>query len=90
MTSAVCPGADGIASHAFSSGAYFQLRGRRVRAWLTSAGIVISAEPSPWWAPWAALRSMPTAVFFEDILCASAQHSRGCDFFTVLVGRELS
>ena len=61
------------------------MKGRRVRAWLTSAGISITPVSPSWWPPWAALRSLPAAVCYEDILSASVHHSRGCGILTALV-----
>ena len=60
-----------------SSEAVFMVKGRRVRAWLTSFGISIIPASSSWWKPWANLRYIPDALLFEEVLSATAQqHSQ--------------
>ncbi|CAL5222892.1 g5321 [Coccomyxa viridis] len=56
-----------------SSEAAFTLRGRPVRAWLTSLGINLVPCSAPWWAPWANLYHPPDCIPFEEILSACAR-----------------
>lgn len=54
------------------------VKGRRVRAWLTSFGISIIPTSTLWWQPWANLRYIPDALLFEEVLSASAQQHIPC------------
>ncbi|CAL8471765.1 g11307 [Coccomyxa elongata] len=58
-----------------SAEAVFVVKGRRVRAWLTSFGISIIPASTRWWQPWAKLRYIPDALVFEEILSVST-HQR--------------
>ena len=51
------------------------VKGRRVRAWLTSFGISLIPASTSWWKPWANLRYIPDALLFEEVLSATAQQS---------------
>ena len=60
-----------------SSEAAFTVKGRPVRAWLTSLGINLVPCSAPWWSPWASLYHPPECIPFEEILSACARE-RGC------------
>ena len=56
-----------------SSEAAFTVRGRPVRAWLTSLGINLVPCSAPWWTPWANLYHPPDCIPFNEILSACAR-----------------
>ena len=56
-----------------SSEAAFTVRGRPVRAWLTSLGLNLVPCSAPWWAPWAGLYHPPDCIPFGEILSACAR-----------------
>ena len=56
-----------------SSEAAFTVRGRPVRAWLTSLGIDLVPCSAPWWTPWANLYHPPDCIPFGEILSACAR-----------------
>ena len=60
-----------------SSEASLTVKGRPVRAWLTSLGINLVPCSALWWSPWTSLYHPPECIPFEEILSACARE-RGC------------
>ena len=57
-----------------SSEVAFTIKGRRVRAWLTSVGMNLIPVSAPWWTPWARWYHPPDCIPFEEILSACARN----------------
>ena len=57
-----------------SSEVAFTIKGRRVRAWLTSVGLNLIPTSASWWTPWACWYQPPDCIPFEEILSACARN----------------